>query len=40
MEYHRAIGGASSSIDTSQQHILGFAINIYNYILVKKDICD
>jgi hypothetical protein len=24
----------------SQQHILGFAIGLYNYILVKKDICD
>jgi hypothetical protein len=23
-----------------QQHILSFAINLYNYILVKKDICD
>jgi hypothetical protein len=27
MEYHKAIGGASSSFDTSQQHILGFAIS-------------
>jgi hypothetical protein len=23
-----------------QQHILGFATCLYNYILVKKDICD
>jgi hypothetical protein len=24
----------------SQQHILGFATNLYNYILVKKNICN
>jgi hypothetical protein len=23
-----------------QQHILGFVINLYNYIFIKKDICD
>jgi hypothetical protein len=27
-------------VSVSQQHILGFAINLYNYILIKKDICD
>jgi len=24
----------------SQQHILGFATSLYNYILIKKDICN
>jgi hypothetical protein len=24
----------------SQEHILGFMIYFYNYVLVKKDICD
>jgi len=23
-----------------QQHIFGFVTNLYNYILVQKDICD
>jgi len=25
---------------TSTQHILGFAIGLFDYVLVKKDICD
>jgi hypothetical protein len=24
----------------SQQHILGFVTSLYDYVLVKKDICD
>jgi hypothetical protein len=26
--------------DNAQQHILGFATNLYDYVLVRKDICD
>ncbi len=28
------------SIMSNAQHILGFLIGFYNYILVRKDICD
>ncbi len=30
----------SKCIVITQQHILGFVTSFYNYILVKKDICD
>ncbi len=29
-----------SKADNAQQHILGFATNIYDYVLVRKEICD
>jgi hypothetical protein len=27
-------------VSVSQEHILGFATCLYDYVLVKKDICD
>ncbi len=32
--------GFQKKKDSSQEHILGFATCFYDYILVKKDICN
>jgi hypothetical protein len=34
------IGGMECVWDRAQQHILGFVISFYDYVLVKNDICN
>jgi hypothetical protein len=38
--FAKAIVLESKAIVITQQHILGFAINFYNSILIRKDICN